>query len=190
MTWTGPGATSTAKGATRSLTTISSRSSWRRAPTSPATSRSTPPSVDPDDLAGLPLRHRRRVHRPGLFPGPYSPQGLGEAAKYVRPALTTGMAKNAAVLAARRHRPRRGVAGRSGTGRSAARGRAAQRCRRTRRRPAVRLVIDESGVHGVVRVDGTEHTVRAASGFLLPAAGGGGSPSRPPPPPPRPSAGT
>src|SRR3954464_12689081 len=29
-----------------------------------------------------------------LFPGPYSPQGLGEAAKYVRPALTTGMAKN------------------------------------------------------------------------------------------------
>ncbi len=29
-----------------------------------------------------------------LFPGPYSPQGLGDAAKYVRPALTTGMAKN------------------------------------------------------------------------------------------------
>lgn len=29
-----------------------------------------------------------------LFPGPYSPAGLGEAAKYVRPALTTGMAKN------------------------------------------------------------------------------------------------
>ena len=29
-----------------------------------------------------------------LFPGPYSPEGLGEAAKYVRPALTTGMAKN------------------------------------------------------------------------------------------------
>jgi 3-oxosteroid 1-dehydrogenase len=29
-----------------------------------------------------------------LFPGPYSPEGLGEAAQYVRPALTTGMAKN------------------------------------------------------------------------------------------------
>ncbi len=29
-----------------------------------------------------------------LFPGPYSPEGLGEAARYVRPALTTGMARN------------------------------------------------------------------------------------------------
>src|SRR5690625_2819743 len=29
-----------------------------------------------------------------LFPGPYSPEGLGDAARFVRPALTTGMAKN------------------------------------------------------------------------------------------------
>lgn len=29
-----------------------------------------------------------------LFPGPYNADGLGEAARYVRPALTSGMAKN------------------------------------------------------------------------------------------------
>jgi 3-oxosteroid 1-dehydrogenase len=108
-----------------------------------------------------------------LFPGPYSPQGLGEAAKYVRPALTTGMAKNplpfwllggmlvdeawlagpALVGALLEAGLRNGVDVRVEA-------------------PAVRLVIDDSGVHGVVvRVDGTEHTVRATSGVLL-ASGG------------------
>ena len=108
-----------------------------------------------------------------LFPGPYSPQGLGEAAQYVRPALTTGMAKNplpfwllggmgideawlagpALVGALLEAGLRNGVDVRVEA-------------------PAVRLVTDESGVRGiVVEVDGTEHTVRAARGVLL-ASGG------------------
>jgi len=86
-----------------------------------------------------------------LFPGPYSPDGLGEAAKYVRPALTTGMAKNplpfwllggigidnvwlagpALVGALLEAGLRKGVDVRVET-------------------PATRLVTDESGVRGVV----------------------------------------
>ena len=101
-----------------------------------------------------------------LFPGPYSPQGLGEAAKFVRPALTTGMAKNplpfwllggmgidqawlagpALVGALLEAGLRNGVDVRVEA-------------------PAVRLITDESGVRGVVvRADGTEHTVRAIEG--------------------------
>ena len=108
-----------------------------------------------------------------LFPGPYSPHGLGEAAKYVRPALTTGMAKNplpfwmlggmgideawlagpALVGALLEAALRNGVDVRV-------------------QAPAVRLVTDDRGVLGiVVRVDGTEHTVRATGGVLL-ASGG------------------
>ena len=108
-----------------------------------------------------------------LFPGPYSPQGLGEAAKYVRPALTTGMAKNplpfwmlggigideawlagpALVGALLEAGLRNGVHVRVEA-------------------PAVRLLTDESGVRGVVvRADGIEHTVRATGGVLL-ASGG------------------
>ncbi len=108
-----------------------------------------------------------------LFPGPYSPQGLGEAAKYVRPALTTGMAKNplpfwllggmgidqawlagpALVGALLEAGLRNGVDVRVEA-------------------PAVRLITDDSGVRGVVvRADGTEHTVRAIGGVLL-ASGG------------------
>ena len=108
-----------------------------------------------------------------LFPGPYSPRGLGEAAKYVRPALTTGMAKNplpfwllggmgideawlagpALVGALLEAGLRNGVDVRVEA-------------------PAVRLITDESGVHGVVvNAQGTEHTVRATRGVLL-ASGG------------------
>jgi 3-oxosteroid 1-dehydrogenase len=108
-----------------------------------------------------------------LFPGPYSPQGLGEAANYVRPALTTGMAKNplpfwllggmgidqawlagpALVGALLEAGLRNGVDVRVEA-------------------PAIRLVTDGSGVRGVVvRADGTEHTVRADGGVLL-ASGG------------------
>lgn len=108
-----------------------------------------------------------------LFPGPYSPEGLGEDAKYVRPALTTGMAKNplpfwllggigiddvwlagpALVGALLEGGLRNGVDVRVEA-------------------PAVRLVTDESGVRGiVVRADGVEHTVRATKGVLL-ASGG------------------
>jgi succinate dehydrogenase/fumarate reductase flavoprotein subunit len=108
-----------------------------------------------------------------LFPGPYSPHGLGEAARYVRPALTTGMAKNplpfwllggmgvdqawlagpALVGALLEAGLRNGVDVRVEA-------------------PAVRLVTDGSAVRGVVvRADGAEHTVRATSGVLL-ASGG------------------
>lgn len=104
-----------------------------------------------------------------LFPGPYSPEGLGEAARFVRPALTTGMARNplplwllggigiddvwlagpALVGALLEAGLRNGVDVRV-------------------KAPATRLVTDESGVHGVVvRADGDEHTVRAARGVLL-----------------------
>ncbi len=108
-----------------------------------------------------------------LFPGPYSPEGLGENAKYVRPALTTGMAKNplpfwllggigiddvwlagpALIGALLEAGLRNGVDVRVET-------------------PATRLVTDESGVRGiVVRAAGAEHTVRATRGVLL-ASGG------------------
>ena len=108
-----------------------------------------------------------------LFPGPYSPEGLGDAAKFVRPALTTGMAKNplpfwmlggigiddvwlagpALVGALLEAGLRSGVDVRVEA-------------------PATRLLTDESGVRGVVvRADGVEHTVRATKGVLL-ASGG------------------
>jgi len=108
-----------------------------------------------------------------LFPGPYSPAGLGEAAKFVRPALTTGMAKNplpfwllggigtkdvwlagpALVGALLEAGLRNGVDVRVEA-------------------PAVRLLADEAGVHGVVvRSAGVEHEVRARRGVVL-ASGG------------------
>lgn len=108
-----------------------------------------------------------------LFPGPYSPQGLGEAARFVRPALTTGMAKNplpfwllggmgideawlagpALVGALLEAGLRNGVDVRVEA-------------------PAVRLVTDGSGVRGVVvRAGGVERTVRATKGVVL-ASGG------------------
>lgn len=109
-----------------------------------------------------------------LFPGPYSPEGLGEAARYVRPALTTGMAKNplpfwllggigiddvwlagpALVGALLEANLRNGVDVRVDT-------------------PATGLVTDGSGVRGIVVQDGqgVEHTVRATRGVLL-ASGG------------------
>jgi 3-oxosteroid 1-dehydrogenase len=108
-----------------------------------------------------------------LFPGPYSPEGLGEAAKYVRPALTTGMAKNplpfwllggigaddvwlagpALVGALLEAGLRNGVDVRVEA-------------------PATRLLIDGGVVSGVVvRADGVEQTVRAARGVVL-ASGG------------------
>ncbi|PFG39063.1 succinate dehydrogenase/fumarate reductase flavoprotein subunit [Georgenia soli] len=108
-----------------------------------------------------------------LFPGPYSPAGLGEAAKYVRPALTTGMAKNplpfwllggigiddvwlagpALVGALLEASLRNGVDVRVEA-------------------PATRLVVEDSEVRGVVvSSGGAEHTVRATRGVLL-ASGG------------------
>jgi len=48
------------------------------------------PAIWPDYRSDIPGASVGRA----LFPGPYNPVGLGEAAQYVRPALTTGMAKN------------------------------------------------------------------------------------------------
>ncbi|MPV87852.1 FAD-dependent oxidoreductase, partial [Georgenia ruanii] len=108
-----------------------------------------------------------------LFPGPFSPERLGEAARFVRPALTTGMAKNplpfwmlnglssddvwmagpALVGALLDAGLRNGVDVRVEA-------------------PAVRLVTDESGVRGVVvQADGVERTVRATKGVLLTTGG-------------------
>ncbi|TDU87860.1 FAD binding domain-containing protein [Kribbella voronezhensis] len=113
-----------------------------------------------------------------LFPGPYSPDGLGEAAKYVRPALTTGMAKNplpfwllggigiedvwlagpALVGALLEAGLRNGVDVRVEA-------------------PAVRLITDGPTVRGVViRSDGVEHAVRAGKGVILASGGFESSP--------------
>ncbi|WP_064257561.1 FAD-dependent oxidoreductase [Rhodococcus sp. D-6] len=113
-----------------------------------------------------------------LFPGPYSPAGLGEAARYVRPALTTGMAKNplpfwllggigidevwlagpALIGALLEANLRNGVDVRVEA-------------------PATRLVIEDSKVKGVVvTAGGAEHTVRATKGVLLASGGYESSP--------------
>jgi 3-oxosteroid 1-dehydrogenase len=108
-----------------------------------------------------------------LFPGPYSPQGLGEAAKYVRPALTTGMAKNPLPfwLLGGMGIDQAWLAGPALVGALLEAGLRTGVDVRVEA-PAVRLVTDGSGVRGVVvRADGTEHTVRADGGVLL-ASGG------------------
>lgn len=48
------------------------------------------PTLWPDYRSDIPGASTDRA----LFPGPFSPKKLGDAARYVRPALTTGMAKN------------------------------------------------------------------------------------------------
>ena len=108
-----------------------------------------------------------------LFPGPYSPAGLGEAAKYVRPALTTGMAKNPLPF---------WLLGGIGIddvwlAGPALVGALLEACLRNGvdvrvEAPATRLVIEGSEVRGiVVQAGGTDHTVRATKGVLL-ASGG------------------
>ncbi|UZG59836.1 FAD-dependent oxidoreductase [Rhodococcus opacus] len=113
-----------------------------------------------------------------LFPGPYSPAGLGENAKFVRPALTTGMAKNPLPF---------WLLGGIGIDDVWLAGPAligalleASLCNGVDVRvetPATRLVTDESGVHGiVVQADGVEHTVRTTRGVLLASGGFESSP--------------
>ncbi|TDC64963.1 FAD-dependent oxidoreductase [Actinomadura sp. GC306] len=108
-----------------------------------------------------------------LFPGPYSPEGLGDAAKYVRPALTTGMAKNPLPF---------WLLGGIGIddvwlAGPALIGALLEACLRNGvdvrvEAPATRLVTEGQEVRGVVvRAADTEHTVRATRGVLL-ASGG------------------
>ena len=108
-----------------------------------------------------------------LFPGPYSPEGLGEAAKFVRPALTTGMAKNPLPfwLLGGMGIDQAWLAGPALVGALLEAGLRAGVDVRVEA-PAVRLLADDSIVSGVVvRADGVEHTVRAARGVVL-ASGG------------------
>jgi len=108
-----------------------------------------------------------------LFPGPYSPEGLGEAAKFVRPALTTGMAKNPLPfwLLGGMGIDQAWLAGPALVGALLEAGLRAGVDVRVEA-PAVRLLADDSMVSGVVvRADGVEHTVRAARGVVL-ASGG------------------
>src|SRR3954453_2976177 len=108
-----------------------------------------------------------------LFPGPYSPAGLGEAAKYVRPALTTGMAKNPLPFWLLGGIGVKDVwlAGPALVGallEAALRNRVDVRVEA----PGGRLPTDEAGVRGVVvRADDVEYEVRARRGVVL-ASGG------------------
>ena len=114
-----------------------------------------------------------------LFPGPYSPEGLGEAAKFVRPALTTGMAKNPLPfwLLGGMGIDRSWLAGPALVGALLEAGLRAGVDVRVEA-PAVRLLADDSIVSGVVvRADGVEHTVRAARVSSWPAAGSRARPS-------------
>jgi 3-oxosteroid 1-dehydrogenase len=113
-----------------------------------------------------------------LFPGPYSPEGLGEAAKYVRPALTTGMARNPLPF---------WLLGGIGIDNvwlagPALVGALLEACLRNGvdvrvEAPAVSLMIEESEVRGiVVQADGADHTVLAAKGVVLASGGFESSP--------------
>ena len=108
-----------------------------------------------------------------LFPGPYNAEGLGEAATYVRPALTTGMAKNPMPFwaLAGLKTDASWMAGPAMIGAFLEAALVAGVEVRTET-PAERLVIEGGAVTGlVVSSGGTEHTVRAANGVII-ASGG------------------
>lgn len=110
-----------------------------------------------------------------LFPGPFSPQVLGEDAAYVRPPKKSGMAKNPLPLWLLNRIKGVWIAG------YAMAGAFLEACLRNGvdvrvEAPAVRLEADESGVHGVVVLaDGVEHLVRANKGIVLATGGFEGS---------------
>ncbi|GAA4476753.1 FAD-dependent oxidoreductase [Enteractinococcus fodinae] len=127
------------------------------------------PAIWPDYRSDIPGASVGRA----LFPGPYNPDGLGEAAQFVRPALTTGMAKNpmpfwllggvssddvwiagpALVGALLEANLRNGVDVRVSA-------------------PATGLITEGSRVTGLtVEHDGKEHSVRTTRGVLI-ASGG------------------
>lgn len=108
-----------------------------------------------------------------LFPGPYNADGLGEAARYVRPELTSGMAKNPMPFWALAGLKKESswMAGPAMVG--ALLEAALQAGVEVRvEAPAERLVVDNGTVTGlVVSSHGTEHTVRATRGVII-ASGG------------------
>ncbi|UVE96012.1 FAD-dependent oxidoreductase [Dietzia sp. B32] len=108
-----------------------------------------------------------------LFPGPYNAEGLGEAAQYVRPALTSGMAKNPMPFwaLAGLTTDASWMAGPALVGALLEAGLVAGVEVRVQA-PAERLLIENGAVTGlVISADGTEHTVRANNGVII-ASGG------------------
>ncbi|WP_314034871.1 FAD-dependent oxidoreductase [Dietzia sp. CH92] len=113
-----------------------------------------------------------------LFPGPYNADGLGEAAQYVRPALTSGMAKNPMPFwaLAGLKTDASWMAGPALVGALLEAALVAGVEVRVQA-PAERLVIEDGAVTGLVVRDATavdvtaEHTVRATNGVII-ASGG------------------
>jgi succinate dehydrogenase/fumarate reductase flavoprotein subunit len=132
------------------------------------------PTIWPDYRSDIPGASVGRA----LFPGPYSPVGLGEAKKFVRPALTTGMARNPLPF---------WLLGGIGIDEvwlagPALVGALLEACLKSGvdvrvEAPAISLVIEQSEVRGiVVQADGAEHTVRASRGVILASGGFESSP--------------
>lgn len=127
------------------------------------------PVIWPDYRSDIPGASVGRA----LFPGPYNADGLGEAAKYVRPALTTGMAKNPMPFWA--------LAGlrtdASWMAGPALVGALLEACLEAGvevrvQAPAARLLTEGGSVTGLVVVEGgNDHTVRARNGVII-ASGG------------------
>ena len=108
-----------------------------------------------------------------LFPGPYNAEGLGEAAQYVRPALTSGMAKNPMPFwaLAGLKTDASWMAGPAMIGALLEAALVAGVEVRVQA-PAERLLIENGSVTGlVISADGAEHTVRATNGVII-ASGG------------------
>lgn len=108
-----------------------------------------------------------------LFPGPYNAEGLGEAAQYVRPALTSGMAKNPMPFwaLAGLKTDASWMAGPALVGALLEAALVAGVEVRVQA-PAERLLIENGAVTGlVISADGAEHTVHATNGVII-ASGG------------------
>lgn len=108
-----------------------------------------------------------------LFPGPYNAEGLGDAAQYVRPALTSGMAKNPMPFwaLAGLKTDASWMAGPAMIGALLEAALVAGVEVRVQA-PAERLLIENGAVTGlVISSGGTEHTVRAGNGVII-ASGG------------------
>ncbi|EFV91754.1 FAD-dependent oxidoreductase [Dietzia sp. E1] len=132
------------------------------------------PVIWPDYRSDIPGASVGRA----LFPGPYNAEGLGEAARYVRPELASGMAKNPMPFWALAGLKKEAswMAGPALVG--ALLEAALEAGVEVRvEAPAERLVIEDGAVAGLVvrdatAADGTaEHTVRADHGVII-ASGG------------------
>ncbi|WP_231909995.1 FAD-dependent oxidoreductase [Corynebacterium cystitidis] len=127
------------------------------------------PAIWPDYRSDIPGASVGRA----LFPGPYNAEGLGEAAQYVRPALTSGMAKNPMPfwLLAGLKTDSAWIAGPALVGALLEANLVAGVNVRVET-PAESLVVENGRVTGlVVSSNGKEHTIRAHNGVII-ASGG------------------